>query len=70
MLDKENLSIMIGELSEAHIIDMENHIGNYISKQCSLAPDISKAIMYASKEAYYMALKTIEQAAVNSCLED
>ena len=44
MLDKENLSIMIGELSEAHIIDMENHIGNYISKQCSLAPDISKAI--------------------------
>lgn len=69
MLDTENLSIMIGELSETHIIDMENHIDNYISEQCSITPDISKAIMYASKEAYYMALKTIEQA-VNSCLED
>lgn len=69
MLNKENLSIIMGELSEAHIIDMENSIGNYISEQCSLAPDISKAIMYASKEAYYMALKTIEQAVI-SCLGD
>lgn len=69
MLDKENLSIMIGELSEAHVIDIENHIDNYISEQCSLAPDIGKAIMYASKEAYFMALKTIEQAVI-SCLED
>lgn len=69
MLDKENLSFMIGELSEMHIIDMENSIDNYISEQCTLTPDIRKAIMYASKEAYYMALKTIEQAVI-SCLED
>ena len=65
MLDKQNLSIMIGELSDEHIIDMENHIDDHLSELKTLTPDIINAITYASKEAYYMALKTLEQALIS-----
>lgn len=69
MLDKEKLSISIGEIAQEHIIDMENHINNYFSNHCSISPDSQKAIMYASKEAYFAALKTFE-AAIISYLDD
>lgn len=69
MLDKEKLSISIGEIAQEHILDMKNHIDNYFSNYCVLSPDSKKAIMYASEEAYFAALKTIE-AAIISSLDD
>lgn len=65
MLDKEKLSIAIGEIAEEHVVDMEDHIKNYFSEGCALSPDSQKAILYASKEAYFMALKTFESAVIS-----
>lgn len=65
MLDKEKLSIIIGETAEEHVVDMENHIKSYFSKGCALSPDSQKAILYASEEAYFAALKTFESAIIS-----
>lgn len=66
MLDKEKLSIAIGKFADEHVVDMEDHIKNCFSEGCALlSPDSQKAILYASKEAYFMALKTLEFAIIS-----
>lgn len=70
MLNKQDLSIAIGELSEVHWIELGEHIDSYLNMtDIKLPSEVQAAIHAASKEAYFMALKTIEEAII-SCLSD
>lgn len=49
MLDPVKLSSIIGELTDEDVVDMENHIDNYIKNYCTLNDDIKKLLCMLQK---------------------